>query len=189
MNTNALIPAGVLDSQTEFFSNEDMTRAMAFHDRQILCYPEFPEKIKQPVWIELLSFPKKMTALIEWGYTTIEAQLERYMLCTRARLDYHPDINTTGTLQDPEYVPCGMRGNCKYEGIICCSIKLENGFLTRREVEVVALIGQDLPDKIIIHKLKISQHTLRTHKDNIRSKGNISSKMGIASLANKYNLI
>lgn len=189
MTLSALIPAGVLDSRTEFFSDEFMAEAMAFHDGHILSFDEFSQEIKDIVLKDLLNHPKKLAALIEWGYVEADHQLERYLLCTRSALDNNPDIDEKGILQAPEFVPCKLRGSCKYEGIICSCIQLTNGKLTRRETEALALIGRGLQDKEICSEMNISQSTLRTYKDSIYNKSGIRNrKAGLAVLAYQYKL-
>jgi len=194
MKTRALrssIPAGVIEhSGVEFFKVG--STPYAFYNRQILSYEEFPEWIKELVYKRILQKTHALESLVSWGFVTRDAQIKQFLLCTRSVLDNNPDINSRGKLQYEEYVPCDKRGGqCDFEGKICSmTIVLDNGErLTERQVQVTEKIGQDLPDKIICNDLGIKQNTLRTHKDDIKRKGLISSKSGIAVLAHQLKLI
>ena len=50
-------------------------------------------------------------------------------------------------------------------------------FLTSREVEILKLIGDGLPYKIIADQLSISENTVGTHVRNIFSKVGVTNKM------------
>jgi DNA-binding CsgD family transcriptional regulator len=182
------VPAGITDLGIEFFSDEVSPKA--FRNGKILSYEEFPDEIKEVIYQDLLSRRFALSSLIEWGFEDKDEQIQRYLLCTRSVLDNNPDINEYGILQEPEYVPCeGRGGNCPYEGKICSHLKLKYGIATRREVEVLTMLGEDLLDKQICTTLKIKQSTLRTHKDHLKSKSGMLSKTGLAVIAIKHNLI
>jgi DNA-binding NarL/FixJ family response regulator len=52
--------------------------------------------------------------------------------------------------------------------------------LTRRERELITLIGRGLQNKIIAHELNISEHTVRAHIGNIMRKYRLQNRTQIA---------
>jgi len=63
-----------------------------------------------------------------------------------------------------------------------------NFLLTEREMEYVLHMIEDIPDKQIADRMCISLHTVNTHRNNIRRKLNVSTKLGIFRLLVSGNL-
>lgn len=61
--------------------------------------------------------------------------------------------------------------------------------LTRRELEILKLICQNLSSKDIANKLCISVFTVDTHRKNMMQKLNVDQKTGLLYFAMKHNLI
>lgn len=61
--------------------------------------------------------------------------------------------------------------------------------LTKRELEVLNLIVQDLSNHQIAEKLNISHRTVDTHKQNILAKTGTNSTAGLVVYAFKHNLV
>jgi len=61
--------------------------------------------------------------------------------------------------------------------------------LTEREVEVLKLLGQGLPNSEIGNNLHISDNTVKTHVSNIFQKLNVNSRTQAAFLAMEKGLI
>ena len=62
-------------------------------------------------------------------------------------------------------------------------------YLTKREKEVISLLGRGLSDKSIALRLKISYNTVRTHRQNLRSKLSAKNTAGMLKKASALNLI
>ena len=58
-----------------------------------------------------------------------------------------------------------------------------------REIEVIKKVAEELTNSEIAEALFISEHTVKTHIDNIRYKLAVSSKSGITAFAYKRQLI
>jgi DNA-binding NarL/FixJ family response regulator len=65
---------------------------------------------------------------------------------------------------------------------------LQKQKLTRREIEILKLICQNLSSKEIANKLCISLFTVDTHRKNMMQKLNIDQKTGLVYFAMKHNL-
>lgn len=61
--------------------------------------------------------------------------------------------------------------------------------LTERELQVVALIGQDLKYKEIADRLDLGYETIKTYAARIRKKLGVSSKVAVALWAQQQGLI
>lgn len=67
---------------------------------------------------------------------------------------------------------------------------LKNPFhsLSKREVEIVKLITQELSNNDIAERLEISKRTVETHRKNIFKKTKVKSVIGLVILAIKARL-
>lgn len=63
------------------------------------------------------------------------------------------------------------------------------GLLTKRELEILALVGEGLSDKAIADRLTISEHTVHRHISNIFTKLNVTSRAAAAAQAAKLGLL
>lgn len=81
------------------------------------------------------------------------------------RLSY--DIDHAGRLQFEE-VRCPLRGECKYENVIC-KPQFTSG-LSHRETEMLRLIVDHYQTDEIAEKLHLSPHTVNNHRRNIHIK-------------------
>jgi DNA-binding CsgD family transcriptional regulator len=181
------LPPGLMDDSVEFF----------IYNHEIWClyrgnkytFVDFPEEVIETVDADMVSNPKAMKALCDWDITDQDERMRQYIACRFGGFDNSPDICADGNIQPAEYVDCGRRGICDYEGKLCSSIVLPNGTLTKKEIEVLRHIGLGLLDKEICEVLNIAQDTLRSHKDNLCSKSGTQRKAGLSILAYKYKLI
>lgn len=85
-----------------------------------------------------------------------------------SKLDMEADLSL-----NIERVPCPLRGECKYEGIIC-NAKF-NSHLTKQEERVARLLVSGEKKEHIADMLFISQHTVSNHIRNIYIKLDIHS--------------
>lgn len=94
--------------------------------------------------------------------------VSRFIRCNFGEYDHnHYDISTNGSFSFEE-VRCPLRGECKYECIIC-KPKLSTS-LTEREMDVLRLIADNMQTEEIADELNISPCTVARHRDNIRHK-------------------
>jgi DNA-binding NarL/FixJ family response regulator len=61
--------------------------------------------------------------------------------------------------------------------------------LTDRELEVLALLVEGLSNKLIAHRLAISEHTVKTHMTSILAKLGVSSRTEAVSQAIRHGLV
>lgn len=61
--------------------------------------------------------------------------------------------------------------------------------LTPREKEIIDLLGQGFTDKAISQKLNISFNTVRTHRQNLRTKFSVATTVEMIKKASDMKLI
>jgi len=61
--------------------------------------------------------------------------------------------------------------------------------LTKREIEILKLIGMELSTQQIAEKLFISKKTVDSHRQNLRHKLNVTNTAGLVNAAHKMNLL
>jgi DNA-binding CsgD family transcriptional regulator len=110
----------------------------------------------------------------------------RFIRCNLGSYDNKIDSQADGILNF-EFIPCPMRGECAHEKVIC--FPKYNTTLSRREMEVMELICDNLTDEEIANKLFISKFTAERHRKNILSKLHVHNKQGISDFARKNNMI
>lgn len=94
--------------------------------------------------------------------------VHRFIRCNLGEYDQHKyDIDRNGLFQFEE-VRCPLRGECRYECVIC-KPKL-NTVLTTRELEVSKLIADGLQAGDIAEELSLSVATINRHRENIKAK-------------------
>lgn len=181
------LPPGLIDGSVEFFIHDRDVKCL--YNSQVYKFADLPSHIIELVEAEMLAHPKAMKALADWDITDQNEQIRQFIACRFGGFDYQADISADGKIQPAEYIDCGRRGSCAYEGKLCTSLQLANGIVTRREIEVLKMIGQSYLDKEICDQLHISQDTLRNHKDSISQKAGVERKTALGILAHKLNLI
>lgn len=184
-----ILPAGLTNKGVEFFIDEHEVKCL--HAGCTFSFDEFPPHVVQLIDEDMASNPRAIKALLDWDITDSKEQMRQYIACRFGGFDCKPDINDDGILQAAEYVDCGRRGKCAYEGKLCSSIVVSNGILTKKEIEVLRLIAIGLLDKEICEKMNppISNDTLRSHKDNIAEKAGIRYKAEMVALAYIHGLL
>lgn len=180
------IPAGLIDRNIEFFQVEGKIKylqAGEIHDFDNLTIDELA-LIRE----DMETRPSIIDSLEQMGIFVPIQQIKQFIICNYGGFDQRADLTSEG-INYKEYWDCGHRGKCQFEGRLCSFVKAPNGYLTRREIEVIKLIGEDLPDKLIADRMGISIDTIHTHRANIEHKIGAHSKVGIALFAKDNNII
>jgi DNA-binding CsgD family transcriptional regulator len=151
-----------------------------------------PLKDAPPSLLKIFKMEMKKDAqvaekLFMMGNITKAQQLAQFLKCRYGNFDNEPDFTHAGE-STHEYIDCPKRGNCPGEGVVCKHLKVQNGYLTNREIDVIKFITLDLPDKQLCHLLHISANTLKNHKAHIMEKTGYHSQVGIAMFAVKHVL-
>ena len=110
----------------------------------------------------------------------------RFCKCNFGNLDNtFKDVNKDGGFNF-EKVPCPLRGECKYEGVIC-GAKF-NSKLSSAEIRVMKLVYDGNSNEDIADKLYLSPHTVRNHIKSSYLKLRLHEKSEFIKYANSHNL-
>lgn len=112
--------------------------------------------------------------------------VRRFCKCNFGKLDgTRADIDTRGRFNF-EKVECPLRGECKYEGVVC-SPKF-NSKLSDAELRVMKLIYHGASKEEIAEQLYISPNTVKNHIKSVYLKLGIHEKAEFIQYANNHNL-
>lgn len=112
--------------------------------------------------------------------------VNRFCKCNFGNLDSTKrDIDAFGRFNF-ERVGCPMRGECKYENIIC-NPKF-NSKLSEAELRVIRLVHDGYSNEEIADKIYLSPHTVKNHIKSVYLKLGIHEKAEFVKYANSNNL-
>lgn len=112
--------------------------------------------------------------------------IRRFCKCNFGKLDgTKSDIDRTGRFNF-EKVECPLRGECRFEGVICSPIF--NSKLSDAELRVMKLIYQGASKDEIAERLYLSLNTIKNHIKSVYLKLGIHEKSEFIRYANENNL-
>lgn len=176
------IPAGFFkgDNRMEFFTVGIDTWVQTDGDKTLLA--DASEDIKNIIREDMESRPRAVLALNDAGICDPDQQIIQYTRCCFGGYDGEADV-VDGKVIHMEYWDCGSRGECKYEGILCCSIKVGDYRITLREIELIHEICTGIPDKQISDRMGIEDGTLNSMKRRLCEKIGGHTKLDIMNFA------
>ncbi|WP_196934897.1 helix-turn-helix transcriptional regulator [Sphingobacterium hungaricum] len=179
------IIAGMLDGGAEFIKHEG--ELYCVHGGKVHKWPEFPQQVIDIIEDDFVKHPEAVKSLALWENLLPEEYTYRYILCRFGGIDDEPDINGEGKITHTEYFECGLRGKCRFEGKLCCSIKADFGVLTKMELEVLKY--SSLSYKEIGDTLFISPETVSSHLQSLRSKTGLKNNAQLAVYAQQKGIV
>lgn len=180
------LPSGLFDKNVEIFEHEGV--AYALYDGKNVPVTKLPKDIYNALFEYWLNDTEAFKAL-DNSPLSLSARFNIFLICRFGSLDHNPDFDTSKVNFTPEYFECGKRDNCPYGYKLCARVKINDAFLTKKEIEIVKLIAKGLTDIQTAGEAHIELNTLLTHKKNIYSKLGIHSQAQLTSLAKDNNLI
>lgn len=109
----------------------------------------------------------------------------RFIRCNFALLDNIPDISYNGRCSF-ECVPCPLRGECRYERVICRPVFDHK--LSAAEMPVLRLWFNGLSIEEIADELCLSPHTINNHIRHAYQRLNLHSRADFVRYASQNNL-
>lgn len=139
-----------------------------------------------------LFYPKAYAALCQ-TYERCKPNLQffryrvvsRFCRCNFGNIDDVSDIDSFGHFNF-EHVPCPLRGECKYEHIIC-SPEFDHK-ISPAEFRVLRLLYEGLKKDDIADSLCLSVHTVNNHIRNAFTRLGLHEKSEFIKYANANNL-
>lgn len=109
----------------------------------------------------------------------------RFLKCNFGNIDNIQDIDKSGTFNF-ECVPCPLRGECRYENIICHP-QFDHR-ISAAEMRVLRLLYNGSKQSDIADTLYLSEHTVHNHIRNAFVRLGIHSKSEFIKFADRNNL-
>lgn len=112
--------------------------------------------------------------------------VRRFCKCNFGKLDTTKlDVEASGKFNF-EKVDCPLRGECKYEGVIC--FPTFNTKLSDSELRVMKLVYDGMSKEDIAEQLYLSPHTVKNHIKSVYCKLGTHEKSEFIQYANRHNL-
>lgn len=185
MNKLKTLP-GMTDSSVEFFSDSGQMKIIK--NSQVLPFTEISFIEMEVIKKEIEKDQNVISALKEMQPDSDMKRIEQFVLCRFGGLDHTGDI-VEGVLQDGEYWPCPLHGNCKYEGTLCKLPVVNGQRLVREEIEILQLAATDKTNDVIAEELGFCLGTFHKFKRLLYEKLNILTKQEAAIFAFINNII
>ena len=179
------LPAGLIDKNVEIFA--EGKKLNATYNGSILHFSELPEEIKEIFLDAFLKDSESIKEFVRQNITTETDMLLQWLYCNFGGWNEYPDLED-GKLSS-DFWDCGKRNECPFRLKLCKGMKINEEFCSKRELEIIKLIGSGKLDKEIASTLIISVHTVTTHRQRIENKFGFKTKVDIAVFCAKNNLI
>lgn len=128
----------------------------------------------------------KAVRFLESVTDSLRRQVELYTYYRYGDLDSTPDI-MNGQLMPSENFR--DKRNCPSLLWASKNINIGNHVLTPRQLVIIDLVGNDLPDKAIADAIGISHKTLDFHKSNLYKALGVTTKTALLKLAIQHKII
>lgn len=180
-------------SDLEFYIFEDELWCMfpdgsnkPITDKETVLVKDILERIRE-------CYPEAYKALMECYSRSSQnipyfqfLMVNRFCKCNFGELDNTSrDIDKKGGFNF-ERVRCPMRGECRYEGVICCP--QFNCCISDAEMRVMQLVYEGFNNEDIAERLYLSPHTVKNHIKSVYLKLDIHEKSEFIQYAHKNNL-
>lgn len=170
----------------ELWCNSEDGRSWVVTENDTDFVQEMLERIRE-------QYPEAYKALSkEYQKSSVNPQYFRFLIvrrfckCNFGKLDTTKlDIEKTGKFNF-EKVDCPLRGECKFEGVVC--FPKFNSSLSEAELRVMRLVYDGLNNEEIAEQIFISPHTVKNHIKSVYCKLGIHEKSEFIHYANKHNL-
>ena len=154
---------------TEFYQTPEGEVSMSpVGEAERLLKPEDTEVVEEMLTLIQEYYPTAYDALMDIYSKSLPNKqyrdylaVRRFVKCNFGLYDNLIDVDADGTMHF-EFVQCPMRGECKFDGILC-QPKF-NTKLTDRQLEVMQMCYEGKDDGEIAERLFISINTVANHR-------------------------
>ncbi len=144
-------------------------------ERMMDCYPDAYKALSENYQKSAVNVPY---------YRFLIAK--RFCKCNFGRLDTKETDCGSDAKFCFEKVECPLRGECRFEGIIC--MPKFNTQLSKKELQVMQLVYEGLSNDEIAEYLYLSPFTIKNHIKSVYQKLGIHEKSEFIQYANKNNV-
>lgn len=163
------------DGRNERLDESKETLIAMLIERMMECYPDAYKAMSE--------YYRKSAMNVSY-YRYMIAR--RFCKCNFAKLDTAElDFNPSSSFCF-EKVQCPLRGECKFEGVVC--MPKFNTQLSKKELEVMRLIYDGCSNEEVGNRLYLSPFTVKNHIKSVYAKLGIHEKAEFIQYANKNNV-
>lgn len=119
----------------------------------------------------------------------VRAGLEAALESDRFEVVGACDLAGSAAMMDSTDAEAVFMDTASFGGVPVSEHKLRSADLTPREIEVLRLLADGASNKIIAHKLGISDHTVKFHVTSILSKMNAGTRTEAVTLGVRMGLV
>lgn len=183
---NNALPAGLLrgDYNTELFGDPETRKMHALSNGNRVAFAYAHPIVKLSVKKQLQS---DAVAMFDLAHLPEEEALEEYAFCLYGALNATPDFDETGVPVVSENFLCGT--DCRCVKWPSKKITLNGTAITERQIIILRLLANDMPDKAVADTLSITQSTLDHHKRTLMSIAGVFSKTSLVKKALTENIV
>lgn len=181
------LPAGLEDNGLEIYIHKGELRVI--YNQRTTSFDLLPDNVKDIFTAHMFSNKSAVKSLKkDFSLEDANDMLLQYIKCNFGNFDMIPDADEDGSIY-PECWDCGKRGTCPGEGKVCSRFKGPNGFLTKRETEILFLMIEGKLDKEIADHFGVTMPTIETQMKNIREALRCSNRIEVMNFAIRRKLI
>lgn len=178
---------GMNCNSVEFFVVDSYAKAI--HKGKVIDFTELPLGIIEMLKEEIKKDKEVNLILHDLHPTSQWKRLEQFVTCRFGGIDFQGDITPEGNLQDGEYWPCPLRGNCSHEGKLC-KLPIVNGQrLTTQEVQLMQLSTTDKTNEVIAEEMEMAPGSFHKAKALLHKLLGVQTKQCITRICTHLNLI
>ena len=185
INSTNLLPGMVDDNVEMFVQNNDLK---VIHQGKILEFSELPFSIISILEEAIESDHDAINALMQMHPDSKINRTKQFAMCRLGGLDYQADI-INNTLQDGEYWPCPIHGNCAHEGILCKLPVINGQRLSKVDVRLLQLTATDKTNEVIAEIIELPLGAFHKIKKELYAFLGIQTKQEGTLLSKLYNLL
>ena len=173
-------------SEIEFYEYQDAIICFqGGKKRDFFIADDITDDIFNIIMDYLDKHPGYRTGLAAMGCKSENEEVFQFIKCKLINNDQKSDVDAQGNINE-EFVYCPFRGHCAGERFIC---KQNAEKLSKRELQIIGLVRQDLADKQIADRVGTATVTVRNQINKINRKLGTWSKMGIVRFAVQNNIV
>ncbi len=158
---------GLMNNEIEIFFDKKADLLKAIVNGQVIAFNSLGKDYLKRLANLMQEDEEAMRIMHQAGVSLQEDQLYIYYKCGFGALNLKGDVTPNGL--NPEMWDCGCSGHCCLKTHFN-KVRVVNGLLSDREVEVLQRLFEFKPGKAIAAEMGITEDTLNKHKSNIFSK-------------------
>lgn len=186
---NQSIPPGLSANELEIYWDQEQNELCGLFAGRKYQFENLPSKVIADLAFIMEEDHEAMSIIESYGPKPFMDRLHLYCKCRFGGFSWEPDLSAHGVVKS-ECWECNCGGNCILKPLMRGALKVENGSLTQREIDVIKHLTTSTYKigDAVAHDMGIKPSTLNKHKKSIYEKVGVNSIQALAVWASKMNL-